>query len=183
MRKPKTNQPKTPNKLQERDFFQTPNYGTDLLIPFIKPNWTIWECACGNGKIVSRLQDCGLSVFGTDLQRGQSFFDYEPQLQFDAIVTNVPFSLKREFYNKALEYDVPFAFLMPVDFCGWILRAMQDEKAQWVVPTRRIDYITPTGKQGKDSNAQYHSGWFCYGLNLPKQITVIELTKAMKENV
>lgn len=181
--KPKTNQPKTPNTLQERDFFQTPNYAVDLLLPHISKSLVIWECACGNNKIVNHLAELGFSVFGTDLQEGHSFFDYIPTQKFEMILTNVPFSLKKEFYNKAVEIGKPFALLMPIDFCGWILRAMRDDGAQWLVPDRRIDYITPTGKQGSTSSAQFHSGWFCYGMNLSQQITVVELTKEMKLNI
>lgn len=182
MKKPKTMQPKTPAKVQERDFFQTPNYATDLLIPYLC-DWTIWEPACGKGKIVTRLQDKGFATFGSDLSDGSNFLTDKQNREFQAIVTNPPFSLKRDFYERCLSFGVPFALLVPVDFCGWILRAMLDEKAQWIVPTRRIDYITPTGKQGKESAAQYHSGWFCYGMNLPRQITVVELTKEMKNNI
>lgn len=183
MNKPKTNQPKTPNALQERDFFQTPNYATDLLIPYLCREWNIWEPACGHGKIVNHLSEKGFNVFGSDLRDGFNFLKDSQSPELQAIITNPPFSLKREFYERCISLGVPFALLIPVDFCGWILRAMTDEKSQWLVPTRRIDYITPTGKQGKQSTAQYHSGWFCYGLNLPKQITIVELTKAMKENV
>jgi hypothetical protein len=179
MNKPKRTQPETPKELQERDFFQTPNYATDLIIPYL-PAGVIWECASGNGKIANRL---ARDVIQTDIQSGFNFLADKQESRFDLIVTNPPFSLKRKFFEKCLSYNVPFALLLPVDFCGWILRAMMDDRSQWLIPTRRIDYITPTGRQGADSTAQYHSGWFCYGLNLPKQITIVELTNEMKENV
>ena len=181
--KPKTNQPKTPNVLQERDFFQTPNYAVDIIIPYLPKNGVIWECACGNNKIIRRLTEMGFSAFGSDLRTGHSFFDYLPDFTFDVILTNVPFSLKKEFFDRAIEIKKPFAFLMPIDFCGWILRAMKDKGVQWLVPDRRIDYITPKGKQGEASSAQFHSGWLCYGIDLPRQITVVELTKEMKKNI
>ena len=186
MNKPKKNQPETPSNLQERDFFQTPNYATDLIIPYL-PDGIVWECASGKGKIANRLNR---QVVKSDIENVESI-DYranfltwdKPSFHFDLIVTNPPFSLKRKFYGKCRSHNVPFALLIPVDFCGWILRSMMDERAQWLIPTRRIDYITPTGRQGNESTAQYHSGWFCYGLNLPKQITIVELTNEMKENI
>jgi hypothetical protein len=181
--KPKQSQPATPEKVQERDFFQTPNYATDLLIPFL-PKVAIWEPACGQGKIVYRLRNKGFDVRGTDLNNdlSQNFLsDYVP-FQFDAIVTNPPFSLKRRFYERCIELKKPFALLIPVDFCGWILSAMQ-LGARWIIPTRRIDYITPTGRSGQNSNAQFHSGWITFGIDLPQQMTIIELTKLMKENI
>lgn len=176
--KPKKMQAERPNERQERDFFQTPNYATDMIIPYL-PKGIIWECAAGNGKMANRL---GTSTIQTDIKTGTNFLTMTVS-GFDLIVTNPPFSLKRKFYERCLFFNVPFALLLPVDFCGWIVRAMMDDKAQWLIPTRRIDYITPTGKQGAESKAQYHSGWFCYGLNLPKQITPYELTNEMKLNI
>lgn len=70
MNKPKTTQPETPNKVQGRDLFQTPNYATNLLVPFIPKNIdTIWECAAGEGKIVHRLMNFGYNVLGSDIRK------------------------------------------------------------------------------------------------------------------
>ncbi len=183
MNKPKRQQPEKQEERQERDFFQTPNYATDLIIPYLPSK--IWECAAGNGKMADRIEKTGRTVYRSDIETGQNFLtiDNPDAIFFDAIVTNPPFSLKRKFWEKCLFHKVQFALLLPVDFCGWILREMQDNSNQWLIPTRRIDYITPTGKKGKSSSAQYHSGWFCHNMKLPKQITVVELTIEMKENI
>lgn len=178
--KPKKNQKQDSTARQERDFFQTPNYATDLLIPYL-PIGSIWSPACGEGKIASRFTD--RKILQTDIVTGFNFLKDDPDFQFDIILENPPFSLKRKFFEKCISYNVPFALLLPVDFCGWILREMMSDSNQWLIPTRRIDYITPTGRQGGASHAQYHSGWFCHGMNLPKQITVVELTNEMKENI
>lgn len=188
MNKTKKSQPKTPKIQQPRDFFQTPNYATDLIIPFL-PKIKIWECASGNGMILKRLWHQEFDAFGTDIigsvegHRPVNFLEDDMDISFNAIVTNPPYSLKKEFYNKCLSYKVPFALLVPLDFCGWILRAMKTDKIQWLVPTRRIDFITPTGRLGKHSSSQYHSGWLTFGLNLPEQITIIELSIKDKENI
>lgn len=178
--KPKKTQPETPEKVQERDFFQTPNYATDLLVPFL-PRYSIWEQACGNGKIVYRLRHHGFDVRGTDLGSINFLTGILPS-PFDIMVTNPPYSIKRKFYSRCREIGKPFALLIPMDFCGWILSAMRDG-ARWIAPTRRIDFITPTGRSGKESAAQYHSGWLTFGIDLPQQITIVELTKKMKENI
>ncbi len=186
MQKPKHSQKEDSENRQERDFFQTPNYAIDLIIPYI-PVGIIWEPAAGNGKIARRLSQ---QVVQSDIENSDTihyranFLTWDnPTFHFDSIVTNPPFSLKRKFWERCLFFNVPFALLLPVDFCGWILREMMMEENQWLIPTRRIDYITPTGRQGESSHAQYHSGWFCHGMDLPKQITVVELTNEMKENI
>ena len=68
MKKPKRGQPQTPEVRQDRDFFQSPNYAVDLLIPFIpKKVKTIWECAAGDGRIVRRLEAARYKVPATDI--------------------------------------------------------------------------------------------------------------------
>jgi hypothetical protein len=146
--KPKMNQKETLDSVQIRDCFQTPNYGTKLIVPFIerlvgkKKNFTIWECASGLGKMAKVLTESGFNVISTDLETGFNFLTDKPDFDFDCIITNTPFSLKRKFYMKGLEYNVPFAYLLPADYCGWIIDAIKNG-AEKIIPTRRIDYITP----------------------------------------
>lgn len=176
--KPKKPQPKNTNAAQVRDLFQTPDYATDLIVPYI--SGTIWECAAGMGFISKRLFNHGFDVISSDIQTGQNFFTYQPGRDFDMIVTNPPYSLKEEFYKRCMSFGKPFALLVPADLNQWNLRATL-RGAQWLIPTRRIDYITPNGKSGKDSSAQFHSGWFTYGLNLPDRITIVELELGIKQ--
>lgn len=175
-----------------RDLFQTPNYATDLLVPFLKtiqssydkPNeFVIWECASGNGKMENRLRKHEFEVFGTDLSTGFNFLTDKMTDCFDCIVTNPPYSLKKKFYDKCLEYEVPFALLIPADYSGWIIEALQDG-AEKIIPTRRIDFITPTGKSGATGqSANFHSLWLTYGFCLGQSETFVELTQEMKTNI
>ena len=177
-----------------RDLFQTPDYATDLLIPFLEellpmsPTklFRIWECASGKGKIVNRLNLRGFDVFGTDLSHTASvnFFTDTSPIEFDCIVTNPPYSLKKKFYLKCLEYQKPFALLIPWDMSGWVYSAYKDDGCQAIIPSRRINFITPTGKsEATGHTANYHSFWLTRGFNLDDQLNFIELTKEMKENI
>jgi hypothetical protein len=187
--KPITVAPKTPLVVQGRDTFETPNYATDLLIPFIPKNIKrIWECAAGDRKITNRLIHWGYDTYSTDLRDAVSVnfltWDLKDQYTYcDCIITNPPFSVKDMFIEKAFEYGVPFAFLINMDYsmqmCNWIRRGCQR-----IVPDRRIDFLTPTGRQGKNSSAQFHSGWLTYGFNLPSSEVIVELSlKSKKENI
>jgi hypothetical protein len=177
--KPKNPQPKDSKSAQVRDLFYTPNYATDLIVPFL--HGKLWECAAGEGHMVRRLRYRGFDVVGTELRDGFNFLEHKPNFEFDMIITNPPFSLKEEFYDRCMSYGKPFALLVPVDVCQWNLRAVNNDGAQWLIPTRRIDYITPTGRSGKKSNAQFHSGYLTVGLNLPDKLTVVELELGIKQ--
>lgn len=188
----KRTQNATPEIPHGRDLFQTPNYAVDLIAPFIpKGITTIWECATGEGKIANRLRDYfGYDVLESDI-RGDVFHSnflldgipFELDMYHTAIITNPPFSLKREFYKRCDTIGLPFALLIPTDYCGWIIDAIMTG-AEKIIPTRRIDYVTPTGLSGATGNtANFHSMWFTKRFGLGKSETFVELTKEMKENI
>ncbi len=197
----KQTQPETPNNSQGRDSFGTPNYAIDLLIPYIpKEVKKIWEPACGDLKITNRLKEKGFDVYSSDIKLDfktydptygnfitgylPTWFKYEFNKEEFAIVTNPPFSLKRKFYERCIEYCVPFALLIPFDFNGWLCEAFEKHNCQALVPSRRINYITPSGKSELTGNtANFHSFWLTKGFSLPKQITIVELSLKDKENI
>jgi len=188
------------NEPHGRDLFQTPNYATDLLVPFIpKDIRDIWECAAGDRKIADRLEFFGYRVLATDIRlidddgnvkegiTPTNFLTHSMRTDIyrkpHAIITNPPFSLKKQFYDKCVEYKIPFALLIPTDYCGWIIEAIQ-MGAEKIIPTRRIDYITPSGLSGANGHsANFHSMWLTKGFGLNKTETFVELTAKMKENI
>lgn len=208
--KTKTPQKSTPNVVQGRDLFQTPNYAVDLLVPFIPKNIKeIWEPAAGEGRIVRRLE-ATYKVIKSDIRSNSpklkqlNFLTEVLPVQPKCIITNPPFSLKEEFYNRCLDYHVPFALLIPAEYNLWIIEAIQNG-AEKIVPTRRIDFLTPnvvarvnagesTDYKSIDeipqhllysySSSDFHSMWLTHGFNLGKTETFVELTlKQKKENI
>jgi len=179
--KPITRSKKVYTNAQGRDTFETPNYAVDLLVPFIpKEITTIWECACGSGKISSRLANYGYQVINSDI-RDMGINTVENFLYTDydispgtAIITNPPYSIKEEFIERAFLYDVPFAFLINSDYhakhIDWIRRGCEK-----IIPNRRIDFITPTGRQGRTSASQFHSMWLTYKFGLGCSETFVDL--------
>jgi hypothetical protein len=182
--KPKRTQPKTPDSVQDRDLFYTPVYATEMILPYIPEGVrTIWEPAAGTGMIAKVLRGAGYNVSETDIRSDPPVnFLKRYECDADAIITNPPFSLKVEFVSRCLHFRKPFALLIPGDFCQWFLDALEGG-CRILAPRRRIDFITPTGRYGKDSSSMCHSIWLCHGFTLPKQITVVDLTKKMKQRI
>lgn len=194
--KTKTPQAQTPNVPQGRDLFQTPSYAVDILIPFIpRLNW-VWECACGDGKIVRRLlENSDLDVYASDIRQSPIFkhdihnflTDGWPPVEWSpawfGIITNPPFSLKQKFYTKCLQYKVPFALLIPAEYAIWIIDAIENDGAEKIIPRRRVDFITPSGKSGASGNtADFHSMWLTWGFGLGKTETFVELSLEDKKS-
>ncbi len=158
-----------PQKQGGSDDFQTPPEALEPLIKYLKPKWTIWECAAGKGNLTKALRKKGFKVISTDILTGKDFLTYEPK-DFDCIVTNPPFSIKQEFIERAYCLGKPFAFLLP-------LTTLESENRQKyfrncgleiILFNKRIDFETPSGKDG---SSWFSTAWFTNWLRIGKELT------------
>jgi len=154
------------------DEFGTPKETIDILLPYLRKSWTIWECAWGGGSLAKHLQKKGFKVIGS---KDIDFLNEEHTLpHFDCIITNPPYSKKEEFLQRCYELGKPFALLMPLTALEGKKRGVLYKKygVQLIVPNKRINFITPSGK---GSGSWFQVAWFCWKLNLPNQLNFVEL--------
>lgn len=160
---------------QGYDACQTPAYALDPLLPYLKPEWTIWEPAHGEGYLTGALFDSGFSgVETSDILTGQNFFAYEPP-QWDCLVTNPPFSLKFKWLERCYQLGKPFALLVPVEMLG--VKTAQElivpRGFEIMLLNRRVNFKMPN--KGWDSSAQFPVMWVCWQL-LPEKIMVGDIS-------
>jgi hypothetical protein len=162
-----------PMKQGSPDDFQTPPVALDCLVPYLKKDWTIWECACGKGNLVRGLEERGFEVIGTDKERDWSFLTDKP-VQWDCIVTNPPFSIKEKFIQRCFDLGTPFALLLPLTTLESEKRhkIFREHKIQLIIPNKRFNVETPSGK---GSGSWFATAWFCGNMNLPKDLNFVEL--------
>jgi len=148
----------------------TPEYAINPLLPYLDTRGVIWDCAFGIGKLAEHFRKKGFVVIGKD---SEDFLDTD--LDCDYIITNPPYSKKDEFLKRAFELDKPFAFLMPLTALEGKRRGELYKKygIQLIIPNRRINFVMPN-KQG---SSWFQTAWFCYKLNLPKDLMFVELEK------
>ena len=120
----------------------TPRYVVEAIIPFIpKHVKTVW---CPFDKphsfFVQVLQEHGYNVLHSHIDDGKYYYTYEPQTDYDIIISNPPFTNKKEIFTRALELDKPFMLLMtaqwlndsaPVDLhfrYGWNMQLIHFRK-------------------------------------------------------
>jgi len=149
------------------DEIYTPENAIFPLLPFLKKDKVIWECAYGEGDLAKHFQKYGFKVIGN----GEDFFNTD--LDCDYIITNPPYSKKGQFIKRAFELNKPFAFLLPLTtlegkFRGEIFR---ENRIQLIIPNKRINFITPN--RGKSS--WFATAWFCGNMNLEKDLNFVEL--------
>ena len=148
----------------------TPREALNPLLPYLKKDWRIWECASGKGHIAKYLRDEGFKVI-----EGQDFFNESYMEETDIIITNPPYSNKDDFLERAYILGKPFAFLLPIESLGAKKRGLlyKEYGIQLIVPHERINFIVPSGKK----SAWFPTAWFCWQLNLPRDLMFVELQK------
>ena len=160
-----------PKRTGSPDNFYTPNNALEPLVPFINKEWKIWECASGTGNIVKFFMDKGFNIMGTDIKEGEDFL-ISNRTDFDCIITNPPFSLKDKWLEKCFNSGKPFALLLPLTALEGKFRHKLYRRygIQVILFDGRIQY-----KGHNSGSCWFASAWFCYGLNLPKELNFVEL--------
>lgn len=97
------------------DEYYTPKYVVEILLPHLKKTniKTIW-CPCDKkeSEFVKVFESNGYKVISSHIDDGQDFLTYEPTEQYDAIITNPPFSIKNKIIERCLHFKKPFVLLL-----------------------------------------------------------------------
>jgi hypothetical protein len=169
MMKSKINRAGDVKESKDFDRCQTPAYALDPLLPYLRPEWAIWECAAGAGRLARALTPHVRQVVASDLLDGRNFFDYQPP-HFDAIITNPPYSIKFDWLARCYQLGKPFALLVPVETIGAAKaqRLMEHHGAELLLLDKRVNFTMPI-KGDDGSSAQFPTLWLCWQM-LPAPI-------------
>lgn len=100
------------------DEMYTPFYAVAPLIKHLKNSGhkTVW-CPFDEewSAYVRMLREEGFKVIRSSLSDGKDFFEYEPDEQYDVIISNPPFSRKNEVLHRLDKFRKPFAILLPLN--------------------------------------------------------------------
>ncbi len=99
---------------RDADFYATPLAAFTSLIPFLDKTARHWECACGDGRLVTAMMDHDIACDGSDLSGGCNFLESTREAQ--VILTNPPFSLAFEFCVKAVALAPEVWMLLRLNF-------------------------------------------------------------------
>lgn len=160
------------------DNYYTPPEAFDILYKYIPKNIkTIWEPACGTGRLVTAMTEKGYHVLMTDIAFGVDFLDknvLDNVVDYHMIVTNPPFSKKTQFLKRCYELGVPFALLLPTT-------ALEGKERQELYKNYGIEVILPNKRynfstdHSNKAGSWFHTSWFTYGLNIGKQLIFEEI--------
>jgi hypothetical protein len=155
------------------DQYETPEWVTRALLPYIPKDALIWEPACGSGKMARVLN----ADYRSDIQTGTDFLAcaYQDFACVDAIITNPPYTLATEFITHALEVmrdNKGFvAMLLRTDFdhAKSRKRLFADCPAfcEKLILTKRIQWF-----EDSKSSPSFNHAWFIWDWRNKKAPTI-----------
>lgn len=153
----------------------TPRHAVLPIVKYLPRNAIIWcPFDTENSEFVIALKEAEHEVIFSHIFTGQDFFEYEPE-RWDIIVSNPPFSRKREVVERCLALEKPFALLLSN---LWLnsntpCHLFKEREMQMLLFNKRINY--------SDKNAVFFgSSYFCHKV-LPKQIVFESLATVKGE--
>ena len=157
------------NSFQEKDEYYTPPILVKPILSFIKPNSTIWcPFDTEHSEFVILLKEAGHKVIFSHILTGQDFFDYLPNEPFDYIISNPPFTLKLNVFERLYKIGKPFAMICPLTMLNYqeVGTFFLDKDLQLLIVDKKISFDGNT--------ASFNSSYFCYKM-LPKDLMFVHL--------
>ena len=146
----------------------TPVYAVTPIIKYISSEDVVW-CPFDKeeSNFVKEISKTNKVIY-SHIDTGQDFFNYEPDIKWDIIVSNPPFKGKRQIFERALSFNKPFALLMTNTWLNDSApkQLFKDKDLQLLMFDKRIKYLN---KGEVNDKITFSSSYYCWNF-LPKQI-------------
>ena len=168
------------------DEVYTPAYAVQPLVKYIKlymknhqkDTLTIW-CPFDMQfseyvKILSKIE--GVKVIYTHIDTGENFFFYEPEEDYDVIISNPPFSCKDDILKRLFELNKPYAMLLPIPTLQGQARFPYIKEIQYLGFDKRINYYKDISMTKTQDGVSFGSCYICKDF-LPRDFIIEELER------
>lgn len=156
---------------KNNDDYMTPKSAWQNINHLI-PDGIIWEAFYGDGTSGDHLRELGHEV----IHEPQDFFTWTPEY-YDVIVSNPPFSLKKEVFTRLRELDKPFIMISPASMISYkYFRELyaNDENLKIIIPQKRIQFIKyEDGNHQELGRCNFDCFYYCYKVDLPHHINYL----------
>ena len=153
----------------EKDEYYTPSILVKPILQYIKPQSTIW-CPFDtiDSEFVIQLKNEGHKVLYSHIWLGQDFFEYEPDEEYDYIISNPPFTLKLKVLERLYKLNKPFAMILGLPILNYqeVGEFFLDKELQLLIVDKKVSFDGNT--------SSFNNSYFCYNI-LPKDLIFTHL--------
>ena len=150
----------------------TPRYAVEPLLKYIPKDKVIWcPFDTETSEFVKVFTENGYKVIWSHIATGQDFYNYEPDEHWDIMVSNPPFTTKKEIFKRALSFGKPISLLMTMtwlnDAGSKVVFREANRDMQLLMFDNRIKFNNPFGIP--NDKITFSSGYYCSDI-LPQDI-------------
>lgn len=162
----------------QNDEFYTPQYAIFPILKYVKKESVVWcPFDTENSWFVKLLKEHGCKVLFSHVSNGEDFFNTEKQC--DYIISNPPYSLKAEVFQRLFLLGIPFAMLVGV--VGIFesqkrFNMFKENDFEIMYFNKRIAYFKNYDDQKPSLNPPFSSVYVTHKM-LPKQIVFETIEK------
>lgn len=150
----------------KHDDYMTPSSAWENIKQYIPNDTVIWEPFYGDGKSGEYLRDLGFNV----IHDKDDFFENN---KGDIIISNPPFTKKKEILERIKQLDKPFILLMPQNTLNNnYIRELFSGDIQIIIPRRRIQFLK-NGEDGHPKKCNFDCFYYCYKIGLDHDIVFL----------
>ena len=151
---------------KDSDNYITNKIEWERIKDYIPNNKVIWSPFYCDGKQKEYFEEMGFNIIHED----EDFFQNN---KGDIIIDNPPFSKKKEIFTRLKELDKPFILVCPSMLLSYkYFQELFKDEIQILVPFKRINFKHLNSTK-KNYSPPFASFFYCYKMNLPKDLIFI----------
>ena len=152
----------------KHDDYMTPAYAWHWIKNYIPRDKTIWEAFYGDGQSGKDLESMGFNVIHEPID----FFSHD---EGDVIVSNIPFSKKKDVFTRLKQLGKPFIIICPSSMINtqYIRHLFKNEHLQIIIPPKRINFTKKVNGCIPDhwgDRCNFDCFYYCWKIQLPNDI-------------
>ena len=156
---------------KNEDRYGTSKYIYAMLRDFVDYKKIIYNPFYLDGKAKTYLNELG---YNNVIHNNEDFFENYNKYDYDLIITNPPYSIKKKIFKKLYEINKPFIVIVPIAtitklFIKDIFKS-DVERIEMIIPNRRMQF-EKNGNQLK--RCYFDCVFLCYKLNLKSNIVYL----------
>ena len=155
------------------DDYATPKSAFEHIQALVPKGKIIYEPFYVDGIASQYLNELGFDDVIHDSQL--DFFVHSKDLHFDLILSNIPYSQKKEVLTHLKKLNKPSMLLCPISMLNTnYLRELFGNDIQLIIPKKRIQfYKIVNNERTFPGRCNFETAWFCYGIHLPRDINFL----------
>lgn len=153
------------------DEYFSPDEVVERIIKYIPKDYkTIW-CPFDTDKspYVKILKSHDYNVIHSHIDENKNFFFYEPEEDYDCIISNPPFSLKDDILKRLYELKKPYAILLPLPSLQGQKRFEYIKNCEALIFDKRVNFFQDIDRTISTKGVSFASIYVCKSF-LPEKL-------------